>query len=97
MIIGASGLVSPRVLPAGADVFLRQAAERAGLKMEFPWKTTMHVENEYVCVSNGYGSAYVYHYPLSGDRWLATTLHGDDISKVIALVEGVEYTCVPLA
>ncbi len=69
------------------DAALRVAAERAGLKMEFPWKTNMHLGNEYVSLGYGYGSPTVFHYPLSGDRWLATTLYGEDIKHIIALVE----------
>ena len=69
------------------DIPLRMAAERAGLEMEFPWKTSMFLDNEYVSVANGYGAERLYHYPLSNDRWLVTALTGDDISKVIALIE----------
>jgi hypothetical protein len=73
------------------DTALAIAAERAGLKMEFPWKTHMTLTETYVCVSNGYGAPYVYYYPLSSQsnyKWLATTLNGEDISKIIKLIEG---------
>lgn len=69
------------------DVPLATAAERAGLKMEFPWKTSMSLAEDHLSLCYGYGAPYLYHYPLSGDRWLVTTLCGDDITKVIELVE----------
>lgn len=69
------------------DSVLREAAERSGLRMEFPWKTHMQLTNDFVWVKNGYGDDRMYHYPLSHDRWLVTTLYGSDISKVIKLVE----------
>lgn len=71
----------------GPDIPLSEAAKRAGLEMEFPWKTSMSLREDSVCLSYGYGAPYVYHYPLSGDRWLVTTLSGNDIDKIIALVE----------
>lgn len=69
------------------DIPLRTAAERAGLQMEFPWKTTMNISEGHLSLGYGYGSPYVYHYPLTRDRWLVTTLCGDDIAKIISLVE----------
>lgn len=72
----------------GPDIPLSTAAKRAGLEMEFPWKTSMSLREEYLSLGYGYGAAYVYHYPLSGDRWLETTLSGDDMHKIIELVEG---------
>lgn len=71
----------------GPDKILSDSAQEAGLKMEFPWKTTMSLGADYVSVGYGYGAPYVYHYPLSNDRWLETTLSGRDIKKVIDLVE----------
>ena len=71
----------------GPDIPLSKAAERAGLKMEFPWKTTMSLNEDYLSLGYGYGAPYVYHYPLTGDLWLTTTLYGDDMKKIIALVE----------
>jgi len=76
----------------GPDIPLVTAAERAGLKMEFPWKTGMFLSENHLSVSHGYGAPYVYHYALYGERWLVTTLHGDDISKIIALVESGSLT-----
>ena len=69
------------------DVPLSAAAERAGLKMHFPWKTSMFLDEKYLYVSYGYGAPHVYHYPLSSDRWLVTALSGDDVGKIVALVE----------
>lgn len=74
----------------GPDKVLHTAAEKAGLKMEFPWKTTMHLWTDHVSVSAGYGAESIYHYPLSDGRWLMTTLSGSDISKIIAYCEGQE-------
>lgn len=75
------------------DRALALAAERAGLVMKFPWKTTMHLRGDTLSVSCGYGAAHVYHYPLTNDRWLVTTLYGDDMPKIIALVEGGVLGC----
>lgn len=71
----------------GPDIPLKEAALRAGLSMEFPWKTTMTLAADYLSLGYGYGAPYVYHYPLSGDRWLETTLSGRDIDKIVALIE----------
>jgi hypothetical protein len=60
----------------GPDGTLRAAADAAGLKMEFPWKTSMHLWTGYVQFSMGYGNRGLYHYPLSGGKWLLTTLAG---------------------
>lgn len=82
----------PRYFPGlhtdyGPDRILGDAAEEVGLKMEFPWKTNMNIRDDCVSVSAGYGSDYVYHYPLSGGRWLVTTLRQLDSAKVAELVE----------
>lgn len=69
------------------DAPLREAAKRAGLEMQFPWKTSMFLEEDYLSVSAGYGAPSVYHYPLQNDRWLVTRLNGPDIGKIIELVE----------
>ena len=60
------------------DQPLRTAAERAGLKTEFPWKTSMHLEHGVVSFRQGYGAHTVYHYPLDSGLWLVTTLRGAD-------------------
>lgn len=72
----------------GPDEALHNAAEEAGLKMEFPWKTGMQVRDDCLAVSAGYGGQYVYHYPLDNNRWLVTALSGTDIGKVIDYVNG---------
>lgn len=71
----------------GPDVALHEAAKKAGLEMEFPWKTSMWLNENSLSVSNGYAAPSYYHYPLKNDRWLVTRLRGEDISKIIALVE----------
>jgi hypothetical protein len=69
------------------DLILRDAAEKAGLKTKFPWKTSMRLTDSYVTVSYGYGAEYVFFYPLSDNRWFVTTLYGSDMDKVIKLIE----------
>ena len=69
------------------DEVLRTAAERAGLEMQFPWKTSMTLEAGCLSVMQGYGAEPVYHYPLQDGRWLTSTLRGTDVAKVIAAVE----------
>ncbi len=66
---------------------LADAASAAGLDMQFPWKTSMYLENDYLLVSAGRGGPRVYHYPLADGRWLVTSLNGRDIDKIKALVE----------
>lgn len=69
------------------DHHLSAAAERSGLKMEFPWKSSMFLDGDYLAESFGYGAPRNYHYPLSGNRWLVTRLSGEDMPKIIARVE----------
>ena len=69
------------------DQILAEAANEAGLKMEFPWKTSMWITDAYISVRNGYAAESVYHYPLSNNDWLVTTLTGSDISKLIGFIE----------
>lgn len=69
---------------------LNAAAEASDLKMEWPWKTNMWLYGDRLSVSAGYGAESVYHYPLSGDRWLVARLSGSDMEKVIALASGKE-------
>ena len=69
------------------DVALRTAAERAGLDMEFPWKTSMTLSEDHLSVAYGYGSPYLYHYPLMNGEWFVTTLAGEDIWKIVMLIE----------
>lgn len=70
----------------GPCVTLRIAAERAGLEMEFPWKSGMHLNETGVGFHVGYGAEDLEHYQLPDGRWLVTTLRGSDISKVLQLV-----------
>lgn len=67
---------------------LRESAEAVGLQVQFPWKTIMHVYNDHVRVSCGYGAEPVLHYPIGNGGWLITTLSGSDITKVIEYVTG---------
>lgn len=69
---------------------LAKAATTAGLRMQFPWKTYMDIQQDCLSFSMGYGAETIYHYPLANDRWLLTSLRGGDISKVIAAVDGGE-------
>ncbi len=71
----------------GPDTPLATAAERAGLKMEFPWKTSMYLSENHLWLRRGYGGSHEYHYPLSDDRWLVCALSGDDMPKIVALIE----------
>lgn len=78
----------------GPDRTLQEAAELAGLKMEFPWKTSVriftgeHGEIPHVTVAAGYGAASKRRYPLKNGKWLVTDLCGEDIKKIIKYVEG---------
>lgn len=72
----------------GPDATLAEAAEDAGLKMEWPWKTRMSISKDKVGVSSGYAAEYVNHYPLPDGAWLVTTLAGSDISKVFEYIAG---------
>ena len=71
------------VVDYGPAKALRDAAEEAGLEIQFPWKTAVRVETNCVQVRSGDSSPCVSHYPLPDGRWLVTTLSGDDIDKVI--------------
>jgi len=73
------------------DATLCAASEAAGLKMQFPWKTDMHVWTNYVQFSIGYGSRGLYHYPLSDGKWLLTTLAGapEHITGLCELAENL--------
>ena len=67
---------------------LSDAANKAGLKMKFPWKTNISYEDDYVRTSIGYQSETTYHYPIENNKWLITTLCGSEIDKVIEYVNG---------
>jgi hypothetical protein len=68
------------------DRTLAAAANTAGLEMTFPWKTTMHIDEDKVSFSIGYGAPDQHHYPLPDGRWLVTTLRGDEMPKIIERV-----------
>lgn len=67
---------------------LIEAAAASGLKMEFPWKTSMWINDDHLHVRAGYSAETFYHYPLADGRWLVTTLSGSEISKVIEYIGG---------
>ena len=75
------------------DQMLREAAETAGLKMEFPVKTNMHLAENYVSFAMGYGARHKYHYPLDDGLWLVTSLHGsrEDIDALIRYANNGGY------
>jgi hypothetical protein len=68
---------------------LRTAAERAGLKTQFPWKTRMGFDEHSIHFGEGYAAPYIYHYPASADRWVVTSLRGEP-SDIDALVKFAE-------
>lgn len=72
----------------GPCKLLSDAAAKAGLKTQFPWKTDMFIESSYVSLKHGYGAENVYYYPIDGKKWLVTKLRGSDIDKVIDYVTG---------
>lgn len=72
----------------GPCKILHDAAEKAGLKTQFPWKTTVSIHENDLSVKCGYGAESVYYYPIDGNKWLVTKLYGSDISKVIEYVTG---------
>lgn len=63
---------------------LDEAAEEAGLNVQFPWKTSVsiHLESKAVSVSAGYGAEDIIHYDLENGKWLVTTLHGSEVEKI---------------
>jgi hypothetical protein len=66
----------------GPDKNLSDAAEAAGLKVQFPWKTNMWIGEDYISVRYGYSAEVVYHYPLNDGKWLVTYLSGSEIEKI---------------
>ena len=69
------------------DPMLKESADAAGLKMDFPIKTSMYMQDDCVGFAMGYGKPMQYHYPLSGGRWVITDLRGDDMQIIIGLIE----------
>lgn len=68
---------------------LRTAAERAGLKTQFPWKTRMGFDERSIHFGEGYAAPYMYHYPAGDGQWVVTSLRGEH-SDVDALVRFAE-------
>lgn len=71
------------------DKSLRGAADQAGIPHKlFSWKSSVNVyDPAAVCASFGYAAPAIYHYPLSGGRWLITKLRGEDMPLIIKAVE----------
>lgn len=72
----------------GPCEILSNAAERAGLKMEFPWKTNMQIYSDRISVSYGYRADAISHHLMPDGRWLVAKLTGPDISIVMDYVNG---------
>lgn len=85
---GEYGYVNYLRVDYDPDQYLSGAAKEAGLKMNFPWKTSMFLKNDYVSISYGYGAPRMNHCPLENDKWLVTSLSGDDMKKVIEKANG---------
>ncbi len=73
----------------GPDKVLGEAAEAAGLKMEFPYKTNMHLYTDRLSFSVGYGAPAAFHHPMADGRWVVSTLHGSETDDA-ALVRFAE-------
>lgn len=80
----------------GPDATLRAAAEIADLPDSvFPWKTTIDFYGRgSISTSYGYGGEHEQHYPLSGGRWLITTLRLEGRDKA-TIIEAVEAGLLP--
>lgn len=69
-------------------VELQYVKELSGIKRNLPWKTEMQIGRNYLSYCKEYQKFY--NYPLKDGRWFETNLKGDDIEKVIDLIdEGV--------
>lgn len=68
---------------------LFQSAITAGLNITFPMKSSMYLNEDRVSFSMGYGNPTYYHYPISDNRWVVTTLRGS-IDEEQALKEFIE-------
>jgi hypothetical protein len=66
---------------------LSLAGKLSGIKRNFPWKTSMYIGEKHLSYRYGYGAPNVYVYPLKNGNWLETTLNGDDMEKIISLVD----------
>lgn len=67
----------------GPDQTLANAAEAAGLKLEWPWKTNMWLAEDSLSLRYGYAAPQVFHYPIDDGRWVVTRLSGEDIKLVL--------------
>lgn len=73
----------------GPDKVLGEAAKAAGLKMEWPYKTNMHLYVDRLSFSVGYGAPAAFHHPMADGRWVVSTLHGSEADDA-ALVRFAE-------
>lgn len=65
------------------------AADEAGIPYsQFSCKSTVHMMEDCVSASFGYGAENIYHYKMPDNSWLITTLRGSDIAKIIDLIMG---------
>lgn len=69
------------------DMVLRQAAESSNFFGDFPVKFKTLWNMDYIAVRHNFAE-WVYHYPLRDNKWLVTTLHGSEISKIIDHLQG---------
>ncbi len=76
---------------------LAAAAERAGLKMEFPIKTGMYIGDDHISFSMGYGEPRTYHYPLPDGRWFTSGLSGDPADSELLAAYVLEHGNLPFA
>jgi len=101
----AKHMVTRTCVDYNPDECLGAAADAAGIDhICFPIKTEIWLEDNCVGVSNGYAGEYMYHYPLSNDAWLITSLRGNDVSKIVAAINAgidlgltIERPVVPAA
>ena len=66
----------------GPDHILDATAKAVGLKVEFPWKTSMSIHRDYLTVRGGYSAETLNHYRLPNGKWLVTSLYGSEIEKI---------------
>jgi len=72
----------------GPDSTLQAAADVAGLRMEFPWKTRMYLLSDCVSFSIGAGGHTLYHHPMPNGRWLLAPRHIEhDLGEIARRVD----------
>jgi len=74
---------------------LDEAAKEVGLKVQFPWKTSVNVYSDTVTARYGYSAETINHYALKDGRWLITTLSGSAVEDIKShVVDGtpLEFT-----